>query len=474
MMKKQRSIAIVGGGISGLSAAYRLLTEARKRDLALKIQVLESSERFGGTIQTTHEAGCLIEHGPDCFLFSKPAGVSLCKELGLEESLIGTNEEHRRSFVLRDNALLPVPSGFYLLAPISMISFLKTPIFSWAGKLRMCLDLFIPRRSGHSDESLASFVRRRLGKEALERMAQPMLAGIYSSDPEKLSLQATFPVFQDMENRYRSIILGLRRQARMTKEVASTSGPRYGLFVSLREGMESLVSSILEHIPKDSLHLGCKVIGLEHGGGKWRILRKGKNSIEVDAVCLTTSAGSVSRLLESAAPELSNELKEITYGSIGTLNLIFKKKQLHHSLNGMGFVVPEVENQKLLACTFSSTKFANRAPQDHVILRAFYKGMPRPERYSGRGGQIGPILEELRSILGIQGNPEVCIDSWYPNLMPQYHVGHLARVRRIEERVKKLPNLAIAGSGYRGVGIPDCIDSANRATNQILDSLDFG
>ena len=471
---RPRSVAVIGGGITGLAAACRMVTEARKRNIALDVQVLESSGRFGGTIQTSREAGCLMEHGPDCFLSSKPEGVALCKELGLERDLIGTNEEHRRSFILRGDALLPVPPGFYLLAPTSMVPFLKTPIFSWAGKLRMGLDLLIPRGGGDGDETLASFVRRRLGREALERMAQPMVAGIYSADPEGLSLEATFPQFLEMEKRDRSIIIGLRRRMKAVKETASTSGPRYGLFVSLRDGMRNLVDALLERIPKDSLRAGCAVVGMVHNGERWRVELEGRDAIETDAVCLATPARPAARILGTIAPRLAGELEGIPYGSIGTLNLVLRRDQVRHPLNGMGFVVPAIEGRRLLACSFSSTKFADRAPEGRVLLRAFFKEAAGFETAAGPGEEIEPILAELRAILGIQGEPEASLLAWHPGAMPQYQVGHLERVARLEEGANALPNFALAGSGYRGVGIPDCVASANQASERILESLGFG
>ena len=474
MSDRPRSVAVIGGGIAGLAAAYRMATEALKRKLALDVQVLESSGRFGGTIRTSREAGCLMELGPDCFLSSKPEGVALCKELGLERDLIGTNEEHRRSFILRGDALLPVPPGFYLLAPASMVPFLKTPIFSWAGKLRMGLDLLIPRGGGNGDETLASFVRRRLGREALERMAQPMVAGIYSADPEELSLEATFPQFLEMERRDRSIIVGLRRRMKAAKGADSTSGPRYGLFVSLRDGMGSLVDALLERIPKDSLRAGRAAVGMARSGKRWRVELEGRDAIETDAVCLATPARPAARILGAVAPRLAEELDGIPYGSMGTLNLVLRRDRVRHPLDGMGFVVPAVEGRRLSACSFSSTKFAERTPEGRVLLRAFFKEAAGVETAADPGEDIEPIIAELRAILGIQGEPEASLLARYPGSMPQYRVGHLERVARIEEGADALPNFALAGSGYRGVGIPDCVASANRASERILKSLGFG
>ncbi len=249
-------VLVLGGGITGLVACHRLLEGARERNIPLEVCLLEASERFGGTIQTVQEADCLMEMGPDCFLTVKPEAVALCRELGLGNRLIGTKPDYRRSFILRKGRLLPVPQGFYLLAPSSFLPFLTTPIFSPLGKLRMGLDLILPRRKESGDETLASFVRRRLGREALERMAQPMIAGIYSADPEELSLEATMPQFIEMERDHRSVILGLRarmNQMARRQQSADASGPRYGLFMTLDTGLKTLVDALIERIPSGVL-----------------------------------------------------------------------------------------------------------------------------------------------------------------------------------------------------------------------------
>ncbi len=466
--KPPKRVVVIGGGITGLAAAHRLREGARERALPLDVRLLESSDRFGGALRTSHAAGCLLEHGPDCFLSTKPAGVALCEELGLGESLIETGTEFRRSFILKGNALLPVPAGFYLFAPSSFASFITTPIFSPLGKLRMAMDLFIPRRTGGGgDETLASFVRRRLGTEALERMAQPMVAGIYSADPETLSLAATFPQFLAMEREERSIILALRKRMRAGGEGASsTSGPRYGLFVSLREGMESLVAALLERSPEGALRSGCRVSALQREKDRWKVRLEGGESVTADAVCLTAPAPPAAKLMGEVSPKMSDRLSEIAYGSMGTLNLVYQRERVKRPLDGMGFVVPATEGRALVACSFSSIKFEGRAPEEKVLLRAFFGG---GETFSlSKEETVRRLLDELRGILGVQGEPEAVLLSRYPHSMPQYKVGHPDRIGAIEAEAEKLPGFAIAGSAYRGVGIPDCIEGANKAAERIL------
>jgi oxygen-dependent protoporphyrinogen oxidase len=470
-----RRAVVLGGGITGLVAAHRLAKGAGERGIPLEILLLEASGGFGGSIETARESGFVMEKGPDCFLSTKPEGIALCRELGLEDRLTGTKAEHRRSFILRNNRLVPVPEGFYLLAPSSILPFLTTPIFSPLGKLRMGMDLVIPRRREEGDETLASFVRRRFGREALERMAQPMIAGIYSADPEELSLEATMPQFLEMERESGSVIRALRkRMKKIAKErqSASASGPRYGLFLTLEEGMGTLIDALLERIPAESLRPNARASSLSREGERWRIGIEGAETIEADAVCLALPAGPAGELLEGPAPSLRAHLDGIGYGSVATLNLAFGRDQVAHPLDGMGFVVPAIEGRSLLACSFSSSKFENRAPEGKVLLRAFVGG-PHGSAALGLSDDdlIARVMDELRPLLGLRGEPEATVLAKYRGAMAQYRLGHLERIRAIEEGIATLPGIAAAGSAYRGVGIPDCAAGAGEAAARLLDHI---
>ena len=288
MAQEQKSAIVIGGGITGLAAAYRLKSEAENKDIPLEIILLEASNRVGGVIQTEHRDGFIIEHGPDAFISTKPWAKALCEELCIADQLIGTNPKVRRSFVIRKGKLLPVPEGFYMMAPGSFGPFLKSPIFSLPGKFRIALDLFISRRSDIDDESVADFVRRRLGTEAFERMAQPMIGGIYTSDAENLSLKATFPRFLEMEREHGSIIKALLVQKRKAKQTSrDTSGPRYSLFLSFESGMQTLVDTLAENL------VGCirfqsrvdTIQQIESGAG-WRVCLEDGKVLETDLLCL--------------------------------------------------------------------------------------------------------------------------------------------------------------------------------------------
>lgn len=473
--KSECRAVVLGGGITGLVAAHRLREGARERGISLEITLAEAGGRFGGSIQTAREAGFVMERGPDCFLSTKPEGLALCRELGLEGNLASTKSAHRRSFILRKGRLFPVPEGFYLLAPSSILPFITTPIFSPLGKLRMAMDFFIPARKETGDETLASFVRRRFGQQALERMAQPMIAGIYSADPEELSLEATMPQFLEMERAHGSVIRALRKRMRgmaASSQKTSASGPRYGLFLTLDTGMESMIDALIERIPAESLRPNTRATSLRREGERWRVGFEGEGEIEADAVCLALPGGPARKLVKYLSPGLADRLSEIPYGSVATLNLAFARGQVAHSLDGMGFVVPEIEGQMLLACSFSSSKFDGRAPDGKVLLRAFVGGAQGKMAFDLSDDEmIERVMGELGPLLGIQGVPEAAVLTRYPGAMAQYRLGHIERVRAIEDEMKKLPGLAVAGSAYRGVGIPDCAAGAREAATILLDHI---
>jgi len=455
-------IVIIGGGISGLAAAHRVL-ELNK---SAHVTILEASERLGGTIQTEHRDGFLIERGPDSFISEKPHGISLAKRLGIESQLIQTNEEYRRSFIVRDGRLRAVPEGFQLMAPSRMWPFITSDIFSIPGKVRMAADLLLPRKStnGSTDESLASFVRRRLGEEALTRMAQPMVGGIYTADPETLSLRATLPRFLDMEQKHRSLILAMARQGREQKK--GTSGARYSLFLSFNRGMQVLVDP-LTRINAD-LRVKTRAQGLTFDHG-WTITTDNDEQIKADGVCLAVPAYVAASLLEDTHEQVAQKLRQIKYASTATINFGYRRAAIAHPLNGFGFVVPFVEKRSLIACTFSSVKFSGRAPDGYVLLRAFAGGALQPEIFALDETEMSRRVEaDLRELLGIREDPRFIEVAKWERSMPQYEVGHLDRASEIEKLATELPGLSLAGNAYRGAGIPDCVRSGEAAAEYLI------
>ena len=455
-------IAIIGGGISGLAAAHRVL----ELNQSAQVTIVEASDRLGGTIQTEHHDGFLLERGPDSFISEKPQALALAKKLGLESQIIETNKQYRRSFIVRDGRLRPVPEGFQLLAPSRMWPFLTSDIFSLSGKMRMAADLFLPRKqtNGTNDESLASFVRRRLGEEALARMAQPMVGGIYTADPETLSLRATLPRFLDMEQKHRSLILAMLRQGREQK--SGTSGARYSLFVSFERGMQVLTEKLTQIKADFRMGTRAQKLTFDH---EWRISTDKDEVLEADAVCLAVPAYVAAALLSDVDERLAEKLRAIKYASTATLNFGYRRAAIGHALNGFGFVVPFVEKRSLIACTFSSVKFSGRAPERHVLLRAFAGGALQPEIFALDEAEMSARVEaDLRALLNINDDPRFIQVSKWERSMPQYQVGHLKRVEEIEKLANELPRLTLAGNAYRGAGIPDCIRSGEAAAQTLL------
>lgn len=459
-----KRIVIIGAGVSGLAAAHRLIELSKESQIIL----LEASSRPGGTIHTEHRNGFLLERGPDSFISEKPHALALARRLGLESQLIETNEEYRRSFIVRNGRLRPVPEGFHLLAPSRLWPFIASDIFSLAGKIRMAADLLLPRKStnGTGDESLASFVRRRLGEEALERMAQPMVGGIYTADPETLSLRATLPRFLDMEREHRSLILAMLRQGRVQK--SGTSGARYSLFLSFDQGMQVLTDALARLDVE--MRLNTRAEALKFDGSTWTITTSAGEKFEADAVCLAVPAYVAASLVRATNETLATKLKQIKYASTATLNFGYRRAAINHALNGFGFVVPFIEKRSLIACTFSSVKFSGRAPDGHVLLRAFAGGALQPEIFALSESEMSNRIEaDLRELLGITEAPLFTEVAKWENSMPQYEVGHLDRVKEIEDSVSNLPGLTLAGNSYRGAGIPDCIRSGEAAAESLLE-----
>jgi oxygen-dependent protoporphyrinogen oxidase len=470
-----KRVVVIGGGITGLTAAYRLTQAAQAPAYPLEVILLEASGRLGGTIATHCQDGLLMEQGPDCFLSAKPWGVRLCEELGLGDELIGTTTQYRQSFIVRNGRLVPVPQGFYLMAPASWRSLLTTPVFSWCGKLRMALDLVVPRRTATDDESLAQFVTRRLGREALERMAQPMVGGIYTADPQYLSMRATMPQFLEMEQQHGSLIRAmLQKQRSANSPVAGTSGPRYGLFVSFRQGMQTLVEALAAHLPAGTVRRHAPVRRLQRIAEtqRWLVHLDQPPALEADAVCVSLPAPQAGQLLRAVDDTLATALQAIPYASSAIVNLVCTRAQVAHALDGMGFVVPAIEQRALLACSFSSVKFAGRAPQDQVLLRAFVGGALQQEQLARSDTEIQQaVVHDLRQLLGLTGEPLAVSVTRHLEAMPQYHVGHLDRVAQIASRLAQYPGLVLAGNAYHGVGIPDCIHSAETAAQTLLEDL---
>ncbi len=472
-------VAVIGGGISGLAAAHRLAEQSQQQDLPIRIHVLEASEVLGGVIRTRLEQECVLEAGPDSMITDKPWGLDLCRRMELGSALVGTDPALRKSFVASRGRLTPVPEGFYLMAPMKWGPLLATPLLSWRGKLRAAREPWIAARREEEDESLGGFVRRRFGREVFERLAEPLLGGIYAADPDELSLNATFPRFAELERRYGSVIRGLANRQSVTTEgsprdspmgsgivnrQSGVSGARYGLFVSLAGGMSKLAERLARALPRGSVKTRTAVTQLERLPlGRWRVTTNRGEELTVDAVCIALPAPAAARVLRGCDPVLEQALGGIAYGSPATVNLVYRRQDITHPLNGFGFVCPAVEHRAMLGCTFSSVKFPHRAPEGWVVLRSFLK--------NSYGDLVSLVTKELKELVGAVAPPLFTWVNCFDQAMPRYGLGHLERVKQIEERAAQLPGLALAGNAYHGIGLPDCIHSGETAAEALMSYL---
>lgn len=474
-----RRVAIIGGGISGLAAAFHLRELASTGQVPLEIALFESGMRAGGPLDTIRRDGFVIETGADSFLSEKPAAAKLADRLGIAGDLIGTQEQFRRTFVVRDGRLVEIPDGFSLLAPTYLGPLLRSPLFSLAGKARILAEPLIARRRSGGDESLGAFVRRRLGREALARIAQPLAGGIYTADPELLSVNATMPRFVEMEQRYGSVIRGLRAAARARNaEARGTSGARWSLFLSFRDGIRSIVDALVGRL-EGAIHYGAEAAAILPGTAdsteaarRWRIEFRDGSNFAADAIICAAPAFAAAPMLAAHAPELASALASIRYASAATINFAFRAADFPQPPSAFGFVVPVIERRRIIAGSFSSLKFAARAPAGMILMRVFLGGALQSEMMSlGEDEMIAAAREELSSLLGVKAQSALtCVRRW-PDSMPQYAVGHLARVAEIERAAEAIPGFALAGAYLRGVGIPDCIAGGERAAEAIYAAL---
>lgn len=446
-------LLVVGGGIAGLSTAYF----AQKAAADVEITLIESNPRLGGKIITDTAEGFIIEGGPDSFITQKQAALKLCLSLGIYDQLIGTNDDRRKIYILRNGKLHEMPDGLMMVVPTRFWPFVKSDLISWAGKIRMGMDLFVPPRQDDSDESLADFLRRRVGQEALEILGEPMMAGIHVADAETLSLKATFPRFIEIEKKYGSLTRGMLA----AKKQPPSDTP---MFMTMKGGLKDLIAA-LENAFTGKLISGKTVAEVMKADQGYRVILSDGTSIVTDAVILATPAYVSAKLLAHHGDELVDLLNKIRYVSTATVSLGYKN--LPAPLEGFGFVIPRSEPTRLLACTISSIKFDHRASENNLLIRVFIGGPRRQELVSEDDATLIKIAtEELQTILGITAEPSVTrVFRWIKG-NPQYEVGHLDRVDRIEALCP--PGIFVTGSAYRGVGMPDCIDQAEKTALKAL------
>ena len=485
-------IVVIGGGIAGLSAAHRLVELRDEKKFPLDMTLFEAGDHLGGVIRTMKQNGFLIEAGPENFITTKPAALALCRRIGLTDQLLPTNEEHRRALVVHRGKLHPVPEGFLMLAPTQFLPFAMSPLFSWRGKLRMAMELFLPAKKHNDDESLASFVTRRLGREAFERVAQPLVSGIYTADAYTLSLRTTMPRFLQMEEQHGSIIKAMwcerRAAARARKERSGgtgsrggDSGARYSIFVSFKNGLQTLVDALAARLPAGTVRINQRVARIAPAPGDTEedgkphllyITLENGTRLEADGVIITGPAHHAAALVENFDTALAAQLSTIQYASSVVVSVAYRQSDVSHPLDGFGFVIPEVEKRSIIASSFSSVKFPGRAPEGHVLLRCFIGGAIRPDAYEWDDDRmVTAVRQEMKDLLGIEKKPLFTLVHRHYKSMPQYPVGHLKHIARIKEQLARHPGLLLAGNAYGGIGIPDCVQSGEEAANNLVVAL---
>ena len=457
-------IAIIGGGISGLAAAFEL-EEQRRGGTDADYVLYESSPQLGGVLRTERIDGCVIEAGPDSFITEKPWAADLCRELGLGDQLIGSNDTHRKTYILVRGRLVEMPDGLMFMVPTRILPTGLSPLFSWKTKLRMARELFHPQLAIDPDETIASFVERHYGAEMVDRLADPLLSGIYGGEAATLSLRAVLPRFAEMEQSHGS--LGRAMLAARRKMKLAAKDPTPPLFTSLKDGMQRLAEAVASRLSPASLLVNAPVKAIEPEAGGW-VVSAEMRSDHFDAVILALPAHCAARLLSICSPELAAELAAIQYSSSITVSLGFNRSVRQSLPAGFGFLVPRSEGKQMLAATFVHNKFPHRAPDDRALLRCFFAGKSAERIWPLSEAQIlGVTRNELQQILGLRAEPLFARVYKWKSAMAQYGVGHLDRLDRIWRMLQKLPGLALAGNAYGGIGVPDCVRSGRDAAKEV-------
>jgi len=481
-----KKVIIIGGGVAGLGAAYKI-TRAASEGHDVEFVLLEKDRRLGGKIQTeivpdpSEKGQFIVDGGPDCFLTEKPACHRIAKLAGFFDDELPTDESRKRTWILSRGKLHELPDGVFMFAPTKFLPFATTGLFSWTGKIRMAMDLFIPRKKvmpgEFNDETLESFVVRRMGRECLDRLAEPLVGGVHASDPSKMSLAATFPRLLEMEQKYGSLMKGFLAARRKVEEMRRKYPVKPGekprtFFTSFLNGMQELTDRMAEAAGRGSVQTGVTVTALRRkDDGAWSAQLSNGSIVDGDAVIIATESWAAEPLIRPHDQAIADALSSIPTSSSATISVAFNESEVGFDLNAFGVLCPLVEGRALMAATYSSTKWRGRAPAGKVLLRGFVGG-PHNQEILKRSDEelVQTVLAEFRDILGLNPFTKPLFSRvfrWHLG-MPQYTLGHLDRVTLIEDRTTKILGLAIAGGSYRGVGVPNCIESGEGAVSKIL------
>jgi protoporphyrinogen/coproporphyrinogen III oxidase len=469
-----KRIAIIGGGASGLAAAT-VLQYAKSAGADLEFTLFERDSRLGGVMQTERVDDCLIEAGPDSFLSEKTTGAEFCKLFGLGDQIIGSNDSERITYILVNNRLIPMPDGLMFMVPTKILPTVTTPLFSWGTKIKMGLELLArPPRKNKADESVADLVRRHYGQEVVERLADPLLAGVYGGDAANLSVRAVLPRFSDMEAKYGSLSRGMLVARNKMAAFAKSQGPNFKprpLFSSLKDGMQQMVDAVAAFLPTSSVQTDVAITNLYRENDRWMVAVKGEPQ-PFDGVIVATPAHIAGNLLSRQNQVLAYDLNAISYSSSVTVVMTYSRADLANMPPGFGFLVPKSENRRIRALTFVHNKFPHRAPSDKGIVRVFLGGLSDPAVLAFSDEEILQIVtRELQEIVGLNAQPRITRMYRWNRAMAQYGPGHLDRVQRIHQAVAATPNLALAGNAFQGIGVPDCLASGLNAALSLCEQL---
>ena len=462
-----KRIAIIGGGISGLSAAYTI-DEKRRAGTPVQYVVFESSPRLGGVLVTDHVDGCLVEAGPDSFLTEKPWASDLCGEIGLGDQLIGSNDSERKTYIVARGKLVVMPDGLMFMVPTKIMPTVFSPLFSLRTKMRMAAEWFHPPHKASSDETVAEMVERHYGSEMVDLLADPLLSGVYGGEASQLSVRAVLPRFADMEAKHGS--LGRAMLAARRKMGATANVPARPLFTSLKAGMQQMVDALVARLDAKALRTSSPVLSVipQSTADGWTLSTR-YLSDHFDAVIIATPTHAASAVLQDADQDLAHDLSEIKYSSSVTVTLGYDETVRRSLPPGFGFLVPRSAGHRMLAATFVHNKFPHRAPENRAIVRCFLGGARDEQILESSEEEILAIVRrELRQIIALDAEPLFARVYKWKSAMAQYAVGHLERLQRIESLRQRLPGLALAGNGYSGIGVPDCVRSGAEAATKIL------
>lgn len=451
---------VVGGGLSGLAAARRLESLLPEAEIVL----VERTERVGGALLTERTDGFVIEGGPDSFLSRKERGVGLCEELGIADELVGRKPENVRSYVRRGSALHQLPEGLTGMIPTDLDSLAESRLLSPAGRKRLAAEVDLPPEPPGADESIASFVTRRLGHEAYERLVEPLMTGIYGGDGAQLSLQATFPNLRALELDHGSVICGLGAQS-------AASAGSYPPFVTLASGMQTLAVRLADRLWRARVLTGRVALGVRRGDRGYEVELDEGERLHADGVVVAVPAFAAAELLADFDLGLAAAHAEIPYASSAVVTLAYRQEDVAHPLDGYGYVVPRAAGSDVLACSWTSSKWEGRAPEGSVLIRVYAGRFGERDVTADSDDELVALARNELRLLEIEAEPCLSRAHRWPRGMPQYVLGHPERLERIESALADHPGLALAGAAYRGVGVPDCIHSGEEAARSLAEFL---